>query len=58
MQTKYIIFRLMQGLWNAVHVNIDTQEIADRLLNKLKAENPQHKFRVMQTTEQVVYEDR
>jgi hypothetical protein len=48
----------MAGLWNAVHVNIDTQEIADRLLNKLKAENPQHKFRVMQTTEQVVYEDR
>jgi hypothetical protein len=58
MQSKYVIFRLVQDLWNAVHVNIDDADIADALLRKLKEENPTHKFRVMKTSEEVVYQDK
>ena len=54
---KYLVFRWILNEWNLVHMNVETLDIALDLMEKLRAENPKHYFRIIAVTEEVVYQD-
>lgn len=55
--TKFIVFRNSPNGWTAIHVNIDTAEIANTLLARAKKENPKDKYKVIQVIEHTIYEE-